>query len=1277
MNRSHPAGLPAVPALVDAELIAEALRPFQAYASTLALVVDDSPSMSVWSPTAGAFRDVVSTAFAEVNAYRLGHFRGRATTREVPAGQLIVVLSDGLDDYWGHRAAAELLQGWGRTVPVAIVNPYPQERWYRTHLAPRLLQLSAPRAMSPNAELQIREPAQWKSPFDEPLHEAAVVVPLLELTPRWLGWWASLLGQSAHQWVDAVAYIADPDRTDDDDPAPGKAPADGPSEPQDLVFQFRAEASAQAFRLATYAASAPLELPALRIVQGALLPDSRPVHLAELITSPLLVANPAQELAFRPGVREALLSCAARDDTVRVIEVLSTFYGDRAPAVQGLLRALQSPDEIPDTRVTADSLSFAMLELAVLRALSGPYVLRAARLNSAIAEFEQPSDPTTAETPAAAPEGWRDPMPDQQPLTRPDAPFLPARPDPMAATRSINALLTGQEADARETLWGNVPPRNADFTGREELLLALEQRLLSRSVAAVLPQAMHGSGGVGKSQIAAEYAYRHRSDYDVVWWIPAEQPAQILRSLIELGERLGLDVGPEANTAVPAVQKALQAGAPYPMWLLIFDNAETIDTVRPYLPHGGTGKVLVTSRNDEWTEVADTLQIDVFSRAESIALLRKRNPTISVHEADRLAEVLEDLPLAIGQATAWQATTHMPVEDYLRLLNEKRAQLAEQGHDEGYEIAVAAAWTVALERIGVENPAALLLLQTCSFMAPEPISQELFIGTHNLTIFPEMDKTLQNPSRVGRAIRDIERYGLARIDYREGTIQLHRLVRTVVVAQLSGFDQVQMQHAAHLLLAGGNPGAPSKPGNWPRFHALLPHVLASDAVSCEDAWARQLLLDIIEFYYYWGDQIGCRDLSQQVVDRWTTMLEPHDSQILKAARWLGYGQRLLGNFADAARINADCLEKLRVSAGPDDEETLDAMGRVAADLRAGGDFNESLRLDQEALEISQEVFGPDYPHTLNMAHSVGVSLRLVGDFSAALDRDADTLRRRTEVLGADHPLTFLTLNGLTLDLRESGAYIQANIEQERLYERIQRSLDLSLDHPQMLTAARNLAVSRRRAGDHDRARKLALDTMNRLRQRFGELNPEAIACALNYAVDLRENDELEKSLALAQRTHAEYEQTLGPVHPYTLYARTNLAIVLRLLGQTDLAFRHNSAAFEQLSARLGRDHVLTLTCAVNLASDRAAQGDHEGARELDADTLNRSRERLGADHPSTLAGALNLSIDLTALGQTHDGERLFREVVTAYRRVLGAEHPAIVAAYAGQRANCDVDPMPL
>jgi hypothetical protein len=1247
-----------VTALPESAGLADRLRRFTPHAPTLALVVDDSPSMAVWTPTVAAFRELAGGVFTAMHAYDLSVFRDGAAP-ERPEGRLIMVITDGLDTFWAQREAGVLLQAWGRAAPAAIVNPYPEDRWHRTNLAPRLLQLSAGHAMATNAELHIREPIRWRNPFDQPRHDSAVAIPLLELTPRWLDWWASLVAGTSRGWLDAVAYVADPDRS----PGPARRGAPAASapnaNPQDLVFQFRAEASAEAFRLATLVASAPLDLETLRVVQGVLLPSSRPVHLAEIVTSPLLVAAAGQNLSFRPGVREALLAFASRDETVHVVEIVADYCGEREPAAQRLLEVLVGPDDRPDTNVTGETLPYARLELALLRALSGPYASRAGRLQRAIDESAPPPETAPAvrpPAPRAASGGW-------QP---------PGQPAPTVIATSISSLL---QPDTDAAVWGNLPPRNGDFTGREDLLDALDRQLRRQQVTAVLPQALHGMGGVGKSQIATEYAYRHRADFDVVWFVPAEQPSQILRALIELGGKLDLDLGPDANSAVRAVQQALQAGAPYPNWLLIFDNAETIDTVRPYLPHGGTGKVLITSRNEDWTNVADTLEIGVFDRAESVALLRKRNVDMTDEEANSLAEILDDLPLAIGQAAAWRATTGMPVAEYLDLLARKRAELSELAHREDYEVAVAAAWTVALERLGTENPVALQLLQACSFMAPEPISLELFLGPRNVNISPDMDATLQKPSRLNRAFRQIERYGLARTDYREQTILLHRLVRNVVIDQLSDEEQEDMRHASHLLLAGGNPGNAGSAAQWPRFHALLPHVLASDIIGCEDEWARQLAIDIVEFLYYWGDQNGCRDYAVQVVDRWNTMLAADDPQILKAARWLGYVERLLGNFDAAAAINNDCLAKLRASNGPDDEETLDAMVLVAADRRAAGDFAGAVQLDREAYEISERAFGPDYPHTLVSAHSLGVSMRATGDFTSALQRDMDTVRRRVEVLGADHPLTLLTQNGLTLDLRECGEYVEANKQQELLYERTQRALGAS--HQITLMAARNLAVSRRRAGEHAAARKLALETMDVLRARFGELNPEAIACALNYAVDLRENDQLEESRELAERTWNEYHETLGSEHPYSLYARTNLGIVLRLLGQSEAARTHDSEAYRGLHRRLGPEHVLTLTCATNLASDFASAQDYAAAYELDADTLERSERLLGPEHPSTLACSLNLAFDLIAMGRGAEGQQRFDAVVDAYGRVLGREHPAIAAARAGERANCDVDPMPL
>lgn len=1250
-----------VPALADREALAEALRRFTPHVATLAIVVDDSPSMEVWTPTVEAFQQLAMSVFETVNVQSLGAFRDPAGRPGTPDGELVMVISDGLAGFWAHSSADRMLHRWGERVPVAIVNPYPEDRWHRSLLAPRRVQLSAPRIMSPNVELRVREPSEWMSPFDDPVPATALAVPLLEPAPRWLARWAALVAESAGGWLNAVAHIADPnrpheiaERAEQFEPTPASTDADR------LVADFRTASSAPAFRLATLIAAAPprADLATLRLLQGVMLPSSRPLHLAEVVTSPLLVTAAGGGPTFRPGVREELLAHITRDDTVRVIEVVAAHFGDRFPRTRNLLHVLRAPNESPLPPVSAATLEEDQFELNVLQALAGPYDSRAALLEEALRSPDVVPEPAVPSLSAVSP--------------LQTGPHLLAGPG--ASQADLDSLL---QPDAESAVWVNLPPRNADFTGREELLDILDFRLRHDRVAAVLSHSLHGMGGVGKSQIATEYAYRHLTHYDVIWFVPSEQESQIRRSLLDLGERLNVPMDTEPQAAVQAVLEALTAGSPYPNWLLIFDNAESIETVERYVPQGGTGKVLVTSRNRQWHDTSETLEIDIFSREESIALLRKRNPGLSLADADRLAGLLDDLPLAIAQAATWQATMPLPIGEYLGLLTRKRAELAERDQDPHYEVAVATAWTVALEHLGTVNPGALQLLQACSFMAPEPISQEIFRATRNVGFSDELTRMLQNPTLLNRAIQEIEQYGLARIDYRELTltVQLHRLVREVVVDQLTVSDRSRMQHVAHLLLASGNPGDPDNIAQRQRYHALLPHVLASDQVSCEDAWARELILDLIKFLYSIGDHEGCRSLAAQLVDRWTVMLGPDDPQVLKGARWYAFVLWTLGEFAEAARINADCLVRLRDLNGPEDEETLDAMNNVAGDLRAAGDFRESLRLDRTAYEISNRVFGPNYPRTLAMAHGLGISLRLMGDFPGAMALDMETVRRRIEVLGPRHYLTLLTQNGLTLDMRERGDYIGANRQQERLYERIQRILGPK--HPQTLMAARNLAVSLRRAGQHDRARKLAFATLTELRRRFGELYPEAVACALNYAVDLREDDRLAESHQLADRTWQEYRQALGDTHPYTLSARTNLGIVLRLLGEHETAVAHDRAAYDGLRERLGPRHVLTLACATNLASDLLARGDRDEAYALDAETLGRSREVLGSEHPSTLAVALNLAFDLRALGRSEEGDRLFGEVIDAYERVLGPRHPAIAAALAGMRANCDVDPMPL
>ena len=276
-------------------------------------------------------------------------------------------------------------------------------------------------------------------------------------------------------------------------------------------------------------------------------------------------------------------------------------------------------------------------------------------------------------------------------------------------------------------IWGNVPQRNKNFTGRADLLARL-RRDTSSNVTAVLPHALQGMGGVGKTAVAIEYAHAYSGDYDVVWWIQADEPALVRASLAALATPLGLDAAAATGieSAAAAVLDALRKGAPYRRWLLIFDNADQPEDLNDLIPRG-PGDVLITSRNHRWEAVVRTEQVDVFLRPESTEFLTKRvSKGVTESDVGRLAEKLGDLPLALEQAGAMLAETGMSVDEYLLLLEEQLPELLEQGKPAEYPMPMTATWKIAVAHVRQQQPLALELFRCCAFFGPEPIPRDIF-----------------------------------------------------------------------------------------------------------------------------------------------------------------------------------------------------------------------------------------------------------------------------------------------------------------------------------------------------------------------------------------------------------------------------------------------------------------------------------------------------------------------------------------------------------------------
>jgi hypothetical protein len=320
----------------------------------------------------------------------------------------------------------------------------------------------------------------------------------------------------------------------------------------------------------------------------------------------------------------------------------------------------------------------------------------------------------------------------------------------------------------------NIPARNPNFTGRASALTALAAELAASGTMTVT--SVRGMGGVGKTQLANEYAHLHATHYDLVWWIAAEEPALIADQFARLAAAMGLEPGQDAEMVRLEVHQRLRET---PGWLLIFDNADTADDIRGWLPPsllspGAPGHVLVTTRRDGFTSLGAVHDLDVVDEVEAMQILRARVPQIGDEVAGQIAAELGRLPLALEQASAYITRSRRSPGDYLQLLRTRAQQLYGQGKVASREETIATLWTLSFDRIGQEEPAALQLLAICAYLAPVPIPLDLFTA-HPDQLSAPLDTKVTDDLDFTDVVATIVDYSLAKREL-DGLL-LHRLVQ--------------------------------------------------------------------------------------------------------------------------------------------------------------------------------------------------------------------------------------------------------------------------------------------------------------------------------------------------------------------------------------------------------------------------------------------------------------------------------------------------------------------
>jgi tetratricopeptide (TPR) repeat protein len=716
--------------------------------------------------------------------------------------------------------------------------------------------------------------------------------------------------------------------------------------------------------------------------------------------------------------------------------------------------------------------------------------------------------------------------------------------------------------NALPEIWNIPHTRNPNFTGREQLLQELRASLTSGRTAAIVPIA--GLGGAGKTQLALEYAYRHTADYDIVWWVRAEEPVTLTGGYAKLATELGLpekDLADQQATAA-AVRSWL---GHHSGWLLILDNAPHPDDCRDHLPPGAAGHVLITSRDPNWGGIAKPLKLPVLPRAEAVEFLQKRCGRDEPAAAGELCGALGDLPLALEHAGAYIESTGGSITEYLALYRSRPRELLND--------AVAATWQISFERLQTEAPEALALLYLTAFLAPDDIDPKL--------VSPAFPDAMQFNS----AKAALRRYSL--IDAGGGSIAVHRLVQVATRDRLArGGDEAKWAEAAVELVNNAFPFKLDMVETWNPSARLLPHALAATGHSERLGVALEStdrLLNQAGLYLKNRGQLG---EAGQALKRALAIAEkvygPDHPEVAIRASNIGGILKAQGDLPGALLYTQRALAIDEKVYGPDHPNVATDASNIGQILQAQGDLAGALQYTRRALAIAEKLYGPDHPKVAIRANNIGGILQAQGDLAGALQYTQRALAIDERVYGPDHPNVAIRANNIGQILQAQGDLAGA-----LQYTRRALAIDEKVygpDHPAVARDANNIGTILKAQGDLPEAVRYTKRALAIAEKVYGPDHPNVAASANNIGQILQAQGDLAGALQYTQRALAIDEKVYGPDHPEVARDANNIGLILQAQGDLTGALPHLQRALRILEATYGPENPLTKTVSANLAS---------------------------------------------------------------------------------------------
>jgi tetratricopeptide (TPR) repeat protein len=716
----------------------------------------------------------------------------------------------------------------------------------------------------------------------------------------------------------------------------------------------------------------------------------------------------------------------------------------------------------------------------------------------------------------------------------------------------LDVALDGRTNPPPGPVW-NIPQPTRHFHDRPDLIAQIDQALEQHGVTALT--ALHGLGGIGKTQLARRFAQLRRTQYKLGAWIEAESEADILSGLAALAPLLGIKAEQEQKATVARVINELSAREP---WLLIFDNADSPETLRPYVERlSGKGHVLITSRNQHWDDLAAPVSVTEWSVEESSVFLLDR--TLQSGHARTAAEVLAKdlggLVLALEHAAAYMrlgdGTT---LTEYRRIWQERLKQEV-KGH--AYDRSVAATLGLSLDRVGTESPVAYDLLCLFAWLAPDRIPRKELLEAGASKLPEALSNAFADPDKWIGIIETLGRYSLLKLlrDRPDGPVteySVHRVVQQLLRdRQAVASTNSQWLTAACDLVSAAFSFDPGEPQFRAASAALLPHARALRQHGRDmdrPASLGRLLNETAIYLRVRGLYSEARDFQDLALELDLRQLGPDHPTVAAHRSNLAIILGYLGEHGEARKQIELALESGLLQFGPEHPEVAARRSNLAASLMDLGEHGEARKQIELALESALLQFGPDHPTVAVRRSNLAVILRNLGEYGEAQKQIELALESALRQFGPDHPNVAIYRSNLANVLGDLGEHEEARKQIELALESDLRQF--GPDHPEVAVRRSNLANILRDLGHHGKARKqIELALESKLRQ-FGPDHPAVAISRLNLAVilhDLKKSEAARREIDLALDT---FRKKLPLGHPHIRGAERWRETIL--LGAADL-----------------------------------------------------------------------------------------------------------------------------